>query len=167
MRFGGLQKEIDRKELAHAVEAMKATLKATLNKTSVLPSNLLKRPGTPLLEGVLPNKRTRLAKQEEDPTIASPISKVLNEIYPRSGKRTLENQKSRILSWDNEAIHVLESHSNAPNRTVQRKVEELAYLLNAGASGDAVQATVILVRMLNQTKCSGHTRNRESRAECR
>jgi hypothetical protein len=32
---------------------------------------------------------------------------------------------------------------------VQRKVEELAYLLNAGAFGDAVQAAVTLVRMLN------------------
>jgi hypothetical protein len=83
--------------------------------------------------------------------VVSPISKVLNEVYPRSGKRTLENRQSRILTWENEAPVLLDSTTpNAPNRTVQRKAEELAYLLNAGASGDAVQAAVTLVRMLNR-----------------
>jgi hypothetical protein len=115
--------------------AREAELPTKLVPTYVLP-NLLKRTGTPLLEGVSTNKRTRLAQQDDDPmlekTTMLPILKILNEVYP---KRTLENPKGRI---------------NAPNRTVQRKAEELAYLLNAGASGDAVQATVILVRMLNQ-----------------
>jgi hypothetical protein len=75
-RFGSLKKEIDRKVLAHAVETMKATLndcnlgevkrearQELSNKlvpTSAMP-NLLKRPCTPLLEGVLTNKRTQLA----------------------------------------------------------------------------------------------------------
>jgi hypothetical protein len=55
------------------------------------------------------------------------------------------------LCWENEAPVLLDSTTpNAPNRTVQRKAEELAYLLNAGASGDAVQAAVTLVRMLNR-----------------
>jgi hypothetical protein len=60
------------------------------------------------------------------------ILKVLNEVYPSAGKCTLENQKSCILTWDNEATDVLDSIGNAPNRKVQRKVEELTYLLNAG-----------------------------------
>jgi hypothetical protein len=37
-----------------------------------------------------------------------------------------------------------------PNRMIQRKTEELAYLLNAGAAGDPAQAAMILLRMLNR-----------------
>jgi hypothetical protein len=122
-----------------------------------------KRPGTPIPEGIRTNKRAQLAKEHDsrarlakehnnrarlveehdnstlEKTVVLPISKVLNEVYPRSRKQTLENRQSHILTRDNEAPVLLDSTiTNAPNRTVQRKAEELVYLLNAGASGDAV-----------------------------
>jgi hypothetical protein len=82
----------------------------------------------------------------------SPISKIINEVYPRSGKHTLENRQGRsTLTWDkNDATDALASISMAPNRMIQRKAEELAHLLNAGAAGDPAQAAMILLRMLNR-----------------
>jgi hypothetical protein len=202
VRFGRLEKEIDAKELSHAVEAMKVTLndcnllcnllwslsevkREDMSPTTrqELPGNPLlledilnnKRPGTPIPEGIQTNKRARLAQEHDnrarlaqehdnraqpakrhdnstlEKTVVSPIWKVLNEVYPRSGKHTLEDRQSCVLTWDNEASVLPDSTiMNAPNRTFQRKAEELAYLLNAGASGDAVQAAGTLVRMLNR-----------------
>jgi hypothetical protein len=69
--------------------------------TSVL-QNLLKRPGTPLLEGVLTNKRAQLAKEDDDPTlektIVLPILKVLHEVYPRLGKDVLSRTGKVVFS---------------------------------------------------------------------
>jgi hypothetical protein len=105
------------------------------------------------LEVFWKKESARLVEEDGNSTLqnttVSPISKLLNEVYPCSGKRTLENPQSRILTWDNDATDALDSIGKAPNRTVQRKAEELAYLLNAGASGDAVQAAVALVTRLN------------------
>jgi hypothetical protein len=121
--------------------------------TYVLP-NLLKRPATLPLGGISKNKRAQLEEEDADSTQQKTavllISKVLNEAYPRSGKQTLENRQSCILTWDNKATGALDSIGTTPNRTVRKKAEELAYLLNVGASGDAVQAAATLVRMLNQ-----------------
>jgi hypothetical protein len=74
------------------------------------------------------------------------VSTVLKEVYPRLGKNTLQNRKSRILTWSNDATDA----TAAPSKTVKRRAEELAYFVNAGASCDVIPAAETIVRMLNR-----------------
>jgi hypothetical protein len=120
--------------------------------------NLLKRPATKaatLVEGISSTrKRARVAEDEDlnlqKKILLSPISKVIKDVYPRLGKSTLENRESRILTWSDDAT----TDATAPSKTVQRRAEELAYFLNAGACCDAIPAAETIVRMLNRADMS-------------
>jgi hypothetical protein len=83
---------------------------------------------------------------EEEKTVLLPMSTVIKEVYPRLGKSTLENRQSCILTWSDDVTDA----RAAPSKTVQRRAEELAYFVNAGASCNVIPAAETIVRMLNR-----------------
>jgi hypothetical protein len=182
VRFGGRsEKGVDRNKLALAIKAMKATLNGCILQDEKIqtPScastqqptvpNLLKRPRIgeeySTQDTVSSTKRARVAEKDSTQgtsltTVLSPVSKIIKEVYPRLGARTLENRQSRILTWTDDATPVPPAAPwtddatpvppAAPSKTVQRRAEELAYFVNAGASGDAIPAAETIVRMLKR-----------------